>query len=53
MLPSVVMGFGIGENHIMGGFIICAFHVFVIKSQRGISGSCNSHGEIITLYNEE
>lgn len=52
ILPSVVMDFKIGENHIMGGggFIICAFHV-VIKSQRGISGTCNSHGGIITVYN--
>jgi hypothetical protein len=53
MLPSVVMGFRIGENHIMGGFIICAFHNVVIKSQRGISWTCNLHGEIITLYNAE
>ena len=50
MLPSVVMGFRIGENHVMGGFIICAFHD-VIKSQRRISGTCNMHGEVITLYN--
>jgi uncharacterized membrane protein len=31
MLPSVVIGFRIEENHVMGSFIICAFHV-VIKS---------------------
>jgi len=51
MLPSVVMSFRIGENHIMGGFITCAVHDDVIKSQKGISGTCNLHGEMVTLYN--
>jgi hypothetical protein len=51
MLPSVMMSFRIGENHVMGSFIICAVHHDVIKSQRGISGMCNLHGEMITLYN--
>jgi hypothetical protein len=51
MLPYMVMGFRIGENHIMGSFIICAFHVLVIKSLRWISGTCSTHWEIVTLYN--